>query len=160
MRVLAVKANPAVRADRGYSPPGLGDPDGTIPSRIAPLSDLADLFREPDYAVLTLPFMPATERVVDEQAIRSLPPHAVLINIVRGRILDEVALCAALHDGALGGAVLDVATTEHVPPASPLWEASEPRAHAARVRDPGARWMVGARGGTDRRESGSLRRGP
>jgi phosphoglycerate dehydrogenase-like enzyme len=73
MRVLAVKANPAVRADRGYSPPGLGDPDGTIPSRIAPLSDLADLFRETDYAVLTLPFTPATERVVGEQAIRSLP---------------------------------------------------------------------------------------
>src|SRR5207237_6605662 len=60
MRVLAIKANPNVTVDRGYSPPGLGDPEGIIPARIAPISELNELFAESDYDVLTLPTTPAT----------------------------------------------------------------------------------------------------
>src|SRR5262249_46917792 len=108
-------------ADHGYSPAGLGDPDGLLPARIAPISELGALFRETDYAVLTLPATPSTERIVGAPAIRSLPRHAVLINVARGKILDEEALCAAPRDGALRGAVLDVATAEPIPPNSPLW---------------------------------------
>jgi phosphoglycerate dehydrogenase-like enzyme len=123
MRVLAVKANPTVRRDHGYSPAGLGDPEGTIPLRIGALSELREMFAQSDYAVLTLPSTAATERVVDAEAIRALPRHAVLMNVARGRILDEVALCAALDQGALRGAVLDVATVEPVAEDSPLWRA-------------------------------------
>ena len=54
-----------VKADRGYSPPGLGDPDGSIPARIAPISELSELFSASDYAVLTLPSTPSTERIID-----------------------------------------------------------------------------------------------
>jgi phosphoglycerate dehydrogenase-like enzyme len=122
MRVLAVKANPTQRFDIGYAPPGIGDPDGSIPARIAPILELPKLFSESDFAVLTLPSTPATRRVVGAYAMESLPRHAVLINVARGQILDEEALCAALRGGRMRGAALDVATHEPVLPGSPLWE--------------------------------------
>jgi phosphoglycerate dehydrogenase-like enzyme len=142
MRVLAVKANPTVKGDRGYSPPGLGDPEGRIPSRIAPISELSELLRESDYAVLTLPSTPATVRIVGAQAIRSLPRHALLINVARGRTLDEEALCAALRDGALGGAVLDVATAEPIPPTAHLWQVPNLvlTPHVSAIQDPQRWW--------------------
>lgn len=142
MRVLAVKANPSVRDDRGYSPPGLGDPDGRIPARIGALSDLCDMFRESQYAVLTLPSTPATERAVDAHALRSLPPHAVLINVARGPILDEAALCIALREGALRGAALDVATNEPVAADSPLWEVPNLvlTPHVSAIQEPDGWW--------------------
>jgi phosphoglycerate dehydrogenase-like enzyme len=142
MRVLAVKANPTVRGDRGYAPPGLGDPEGTIPARIAPISELNELFAASDVAVLTLPYTPLTERIIGAQAIRSLPRHALLINVARGKILDEEALGAALRDGALGGAVLDVASAEPIPPTSPLWQVPNLvlTPHVSAIQDPERWW--------------------
>jgi phosphoglycerate dehydrogenase-like enzyme len=46
---------------------------------------------------------------------------ARLINIGRGSLLDEAAMVRALESGALGGAAIDVAQTEPLPPESPLW---------------------------------------
>ena len=85
-------------------PAGLGDPDGTIPERIVRTSELGQLFAESDFAVLALPFTPATDRIVDAAAIAALPPRAVLINVARGRVLDEGALVDALRRGAIRGA--------------------------------------------------------
>jgi phosphoglycerate dehydrogenase-like enzyme len=142
MRVLAVKADPSVRVDRGYTPPGLGDPDGSIPERIAGTSDLRSLFAESDFAVLTLPYTPKTDRIVDEVAIAALPPHAVLVNVARGRVLDEEALRVALERGRLRGAVLDVATVEPVPPGSALWGAPNLllTPHVSAIQDPRGWW--------------------
>jgi phosphoglycerate dehydrogenase-like enzyme len=144
MRVLAVKADPASKVDRGYSPPGLGDPDGSIPERFAATRDLKDLFAQSDFVALVLPFTPSTERVVDAAAIAALPKDAVLINVGRGRVLDEDALRDALERGAIRGAVLDVATTEPVPPDSPLWRT--PRLvltpHISPVNDPRGFWNL------------------
>jgi phosphoglycerate dehydrogenase-like enzyme len=142
MRVLAVKADPSVRIDRGYTPAGLGDPDGSIPERIASTSDLRSLFAESDFAVLTLPFTPKTDRIVDAAAIAALPPHAVLVNVARGRVLDEDALRVALERGALRGAVLDVATVEPVSPDAPLWGAPNLvlTPHVSAIQDPRGWW--------------------
>lgn len=142
MRVLAVKADPSVRMDRGYTPAGLGDPDGSIPERIAGTTDLRSLFAESDFAVLTLPYTPKTDRIVDEAAIAALPPHAVLVNVARGRVLDEEALRVALERGRLRGAVLDVATVEPIPSGSALWGAPNLllTPHVSAIQDPRGWW--------------------
>ncbi|MFN2520240.1 MAG: NAD(P)-dependent oxidoreductase [Candidatus Limnocylindria bacterium] len=67
-------------------------------------------------AVLTLPSTPATDRIVDRAALAALPARAVLINVARGRVLDEDALIDALRRGVIRGAVLDVASSEPIPP--------------------------------------------
>ena len=142
MRVLAVKADPSVKSDRGYAPAGLGDPEGTIPERIVRTSELGQLFAESDFAVLTLPYTPATDRIVGAAAIAALPPRAVLINVARGRVLDEGALEDALRRGAIRGAALDVATVEPVPGDSPLWGVPNLvlTPHISAINDPKGWW--------------------
>ena len=142
MRVLAVKADPTRVADRGYTPAGLGDPEGTIPERIVRTSELGQLFAESDFAVLTLPYTPATDRIVGAAAIAALPPRAVLINVARGRVLDEGALEDALRRGAIRGAALDVATVEPVAADSPLWRVPNLvlTPHISAINDPKGWW--------------------
>jgi phosphoglycerate dehydrogenase-like enzyme len=53
--------------------------------------------------------------------IALLNPGAIIVNVARGRIIEETALLAALQNGRLGGAVLDVFEREPLDPASPLW---------------------------------------
>lgn len=53
--------------------------------------------------------------------LRSLPPHAYLINIARGGVINESALIKALTEGWIAGAALDTVNTEPLPPESPLW---------------------------------------
>ena len=141
-RILAVKADPNARADRGYTPAGLGDVEGSIPERIGATKQLGEFFAESDFAVLTLPYTPATDRIVDAAAIAALPSRAVLINVARGRVLDEDALADALRRGAIRGAVLDVATAEPVPAESPLWRVPNLvlTPHVSAINDPKGWW--------------------
>jgi phosphoglycerate dehydrogenase-like enzyme len=142
MRVLAIKARPTIKKDAGFSLPGVGDPDGAIPARTGGLEDLARFFAESDYVVLTLPATAVTEKVIDRTAIAALPSHAVLVNVARGKILDEAALSDALSDGSLRGAVLDVAVTEPLPNDSPLWEVPNLvlTPHISAINDPVGWW--------------------
>ena len=59
---------------------------------------------------------------VDAAALAQLRPSAYLVNIARGEIIDTAALIAALEQGRLAGAALDVFPEEPLPPASPLWK--------------------------------------
>jgi phosphoglycerate dehydrogenase-like enzyme len=74
-----------------------------------------------DYVVLAVPHTPQTERLLGGAELAAMKPGAVLINVARGAVVDEAALIAALRDGHLGGAALDVLSME--PPAAdnPLW---------------------------------------
>ncbi len=74
-----------------------------------------------DYLVSVMPATAATRHLVDETLLRALPPTAVFVNPGRGGVVDETALMAALRDGRLAGAVLDVFQTEPLPPEHPLW---------------------------------------
>jgi phosphoglycerate dehydrogenase-like enzyme len=76
---------------------------------------------ELDALVLTLPLTPATEGLIDAELIAALRPGCVVVNVARGKVIDEPALIEALQAGHLGGAALDVAWHEPLPPASPLW---------------------------------------
>ena len=70
------------------------------------------LLQEADVISLHVPLTPQTWHVIDRAAIAKMRAQAVLINAARGGVVDEAALAAALHDGTLGGAALDVFETE------------------------------------------------
>ena len=121
MRVLAVKANPAILTDDGFRMPGTGDPEGAIPERVVGLTELESIAREADFVSVNLPLTGGTRGVVSRDVLVALPRHAWIVNTGRGPVIDEAALDEALAAGRLGGAVLDVFGEEPLPPSSPLW---------------------------------------
>ena len=122
MRVWALKRNPAVRRDSGWCPPGLGDPEGLIPERWFGPEDRAAMLGGCDYVAVVLPLTEATERFLGRRELAALRPHAYLVNVGRGGLIDQQALVEALSSGRLGGAGLDVFEPEPLPPESPFWE--------------------------------------
>jgi phosphoglycerate dehydrogenase-like enzyme len=76
-----------------------------------------------DYVVLSLPATPQTNKLINRETLRQMRSTSWLINVARGEIVDEAALAAALKDGAIGGAVLDVTEKEPLPSDSVLWDA-------------------------------------
>ncbi len=70
--------------------------------------ELAGLLAEADVISLHTPLTPSTRHIIGANALTGMKHDAVLINAARGGIVDEVALCAALRDGRLAGAALDV----------------------------------------------------
>ena len=84
---------------------------------------LGRLLASSDYVVLSAPDTPETRGMIDTDGLASMQPGAVLINVARGRLVDEDALVAALVAGRIRGAGLDVFTQEPLPPDHPLWSA-------------------------------------
>ncbi len=70
--------------------------------------DLDALLAEADILSIHTPHTPATDRLLDERRLALLRPHAYLVNTARAQIIDEAALIAALENGQLAGAALDV----------------------------------------------------
>ena len=88
-------------------------------------SDTASLnrvFQECDYIVCAAPLTAETKGMIGKEQFDNAKPGAVFINVGRGPIVDEEALIAALNDGRLKGAGLDVFAVEPLPESSPLWE--------------------------------------
>lgn len=81
-------------------------------------ADLATMARESDCLVIACPSTPETRNLVDAGILDALGPDGFLVNVARGPIVDEAALVAALRDGRIAGAGLDVFWDEpRVPPA-------------------------------------------
>ena len=72
--------------------------------------------------VLCCPLTDETAGLIGARQLRLLPGGAILVNIARGPVVDQAALTAALQDGHLAGACLDVFATEPLPPDDPLWD--------------------------------------
>jgi phosphoglycerate dehydrogenase-like enzyme len=83
---------------------------------------LGELLAESDFVVLAAPLTADTAGMIDEEALARMKPGAWLINVARGRLVDERALLRALRDGRIGGAVLDTFLEEPLPPSSPFYE--------------------------------------
>jgi D-3-phosphoglycerate dehydrogenase len=79
-----------------------------------------DLLARSDFISVHAPLMPATRGLVNAAAFAKMKKGALLINTARGPLVDEAALVAALDSGQLGGAALDVVTTEPLAKDSPL----------------------------------------
>jgi D-2-hydroxyacid dehydrogenase (NADP+) len=77
---------------------------------------------EADFVVVLVPYSPQTDRIVNAKALAAMKPHAYLVNISRGGVVDEEALVAALREKRIAGAALDVYAKEPLDPSSPLWK--------------------------------------
>lgn len=82
--------------------------------------DLAAMLPECNVLSIHVPMTPSTRGIIGADAIAALPGGAYVINTARGGLVDEAALVAALKDGRLAGAVLDVVENEPLAAGSPL----------------------------------------
>ncbi|ELY26557.1 D-isomer specific 2-hydroxyacid dehydrogenase NAD-binding protein [Natrialba magadii ATCC 43099] len=89
---------------------------------VLPPADLHGALGQAEYVVVACPLTPQTRQMFGPAEFDSMSTDTVFINIARGEIVDQQALITALHTGELGGAALDVAVDEPLPPESPLWD--------------------------------------
>ena len=108
MRILAVDAQPVTAPDYVES--------------VKSLDHLHNMLRETDVLGISAPITPQTKGMIGEAEIRALKPGAFVVAVSRGGIIQEPPLIAALRDGHLSGAALDVTETEPLPADSPLWD--------------------------------------
>jgi phosphoglycerate dehydrogenase-like enzyme len=104
----------------------LGLRAGTTPVRevheMVPPERLHGALARADAVCVHVPLVPSTHKLLDAQAFAQLKPGAIIVNTARGGVMDEQALLAALADGRVAAAHLDVFETEPLPPDSPLWD--------------------------------------
>lgn len=89
--------------------------------RVHSTADLTRVAGDVDWLILVAPLTPATENLASAEVIGALKGSAVLINVGRGRLVDEEALVSRLRAGTLAGAVLDTFAVEPLPHDHPLW---------------------------------------
>lgn len=122
MHVIATKRRDRSPIFDGWTPEGTGDPDGSIPERFYDLEELHTMLPQCDALVLTLPLTRQTRSIIGSAELALMRPHALIVNIGRGALLDQDALIQALKARRLGGAALDVTDPEPLPPDNPLWQ--------------------------------------
>ena len=120
-RVIATRRSGAGSA-AAPGGPAKGDPAEPALGRILGPDSLPQLLAESDFVVLAAPLTPETEGMIDDAALAAMKPGAWLINIARGRLVDERALLRALREGPIGGAVLDTFAEEPLSPESPFYD--------------------------------------
>jgi phosphoglycerate dehydrogenase-like enzyme len=103
--------------------PGAGSTgEGLVLDQVLGPDGLPALLAESDFVVLAAPLTPTTEGLIDGPALEAMKPGAWLINVARGRLVDERALLRALREGHIGGAILDTFRDEPLPPSSPFYD--------------------------------------
>jgi phosphoglycerate dehydrogenase-like enzyme len=100
--------------------PGRGNPAGV--TRVAAPDALHAELPHADIVVIAAPETGDTRHLIGTRELALLRPHALIVNVSRGKLVDEAALVAALDAGRLRGAALDVFEHEPLDPASPLWQ--------------------------------------
>lgn len=98
-----------------------GNADLALAERAFPAAELNDALRGADYVILAAPETPETHHLIGTKQLAAMKPSAILVNVTRGSLVDQAALIAALEKRAIGGAALDVASPEPLPPENPLW---------------------------------------
>jgi phosphoglycerate dehydrogenase-like enzyme len=106
MRVIATRRNPAA---------------GGSADAVHGMQALPELLPQADYVAVTCPLTAETERLINAEALVRMRASANLVNVARGRCVDEPALIEALKAGRIAGAALDTTVEEPLANASPLW---------------------------------------
>jgi phosphoglycerate dehydrogenase-like enzyme len=109
LRVVATRASPAPRPD--------------FVAYVGTPAELAALAGDADIVVNCTPLLPSTERLFDAAFFAAMKPGGLFINVGRGKSVVQADLIAALRDGQLAGAGLDVTDPEPLPADDPLWQA-------------------------------------
>jgi phosphoglycerate dehydrogenase-like enzyme len=107
MRVVGLRRNPS--AGRGAA------------DAVHVMGEFKSLLPEADFVALTCPLTKETENLVDAEALARMKASAYLVNVARGRVVDEAALVEALAARRIAGAGIDVTVEEPLAPNSPLW---------------------------------------
>lgn len=134
-RVIAMRRRPTDdAADPGSAGPASTEPTSTVTEEDFPFEPRVDrivgpeglrwLLAQSDIVVLAAPLTNETENMIDEAAVTAMKRDAWLINVARGRLIDDTALLRALRENRIGGAALDTFRDEPLPPSSPYWELS------------------------------------
>jgi phosphoglycerate dehydrogenase-like enzyme len=90
---------------------------------VEPLSRRDAVLARADAVILALPLTPQTRHMIGAEQFALMKRTAVLVNIARGALIDTEALAAALGEGRIAGAGLDVTDPEPLPPGHALWRA-------------------------------------
>lgn len=88
---------------------------------VQPVADLGTLFECSDHLVLALPLTPETDRVVGAEVLARAKPGLHLVNVARGKLIDEAALLDSLNHGRITAATLDVTAPEPPPAGHPFY---------------------------------------
>ena len=123
-RVIALKRRPPTAWENELTPVSGG---GSLADRIEIVegaTGLDALLRRSDAVVVTAPETPDTREMIGARELGMLKRGALVINVSRGRLIDESALVAALAEGRIRGAGLDVFGQEPLPADHPLWRLS------------------------------------
>lgn len=107
----------------GMSVRGVSRSGRTVPGfeSVRPVSELADAVRGCDWFVIAAPVTSESRGIVSKAVLAAMKPSAILVNIARGAVVDEPALCEALARRSIRAAGLDVFEVEPLPASSQLW---------------------------------------
>lgn len=106
MQIIGVRRNPDT---------GKGD------ASVHSMGELKSLLPQADIVALTCPLTSETESLIDAAAFGCMKSSALLVNVARGKVVNEAALVEAMTSGAIAGAAIDVTPEEPLPATSPLW---------------------------------------
>ena len=91
-------------------------------SELYRLDGLMEFLAKSNILMVCCPSTPETHKLLSDAQFNQMPDASYVVNVSRGKIIDEMALVTALQSGQLAGAGLDVTYTEPCPPESPLWD--------------------------------------
>ena len=86
------------------------------------LDNLMTFLAQLNILMICCPSTPETHKLLSHAQFNQMPDASYVVNVSRGKVVDEEALVAALRSGKVAGAGLDVTYTEPCPPENPLWE--------------------------------------
>jgi phosphoglycerate dehydrogenase-like enzyme len=121
-RVIATRRRTDAGSGAATPDPENASPGELMLDRVLGPEGLSELLSESDFVILAAPLTPETEGMISAEALARMKPGSWLVNVARGRLVDERALLRALDEGPIGGAILDTFVDEPLPPSSPFYD--------------------------------------